>query len=113
AVVWSLAEHFRARGLLFAGTDDGVFATPDDGKHWAKLGGNLPRAIRVRDLLVQPAANDLVVSAWGRGFWILDDITPLEHWGSAIRSGSPYLFPIRRALRYHTRGWTQFEEPQY
>ncbi len=113
ADVWSLAEHFRAKGLLFVGTDDGLYASTDDGVHWAKLGGNFPRSGRVRDLLVQETANDLVVALWGRGAWVLDDITPLEHWASATRNATPYLFPVRNAMRFTLRGWTQYEEPQY
>src|SRR5215208_3223254 len=62
-------------GLLYAGTEFGLFVSFDDGAHWQPLQQNLP-ATPVTDLVVH--RNDLVVSTQGRAFWILDDLTPLH-----------------------------------
>src|SRR5262249_6295008 len=68
------ADPQRA-GLLYAGTDGGVFVSFDDGAHWSPLGRNLPNAL-VNDLLVH--GNDLIAATQGRAIWALDDITPLR-----------------------------------
>ncbi len=76
-------EHFLAvvradpvrRGLLYAGTDAGVYVSLDDGEHWQTLQLNLPQAW-VRDLLVH--GNDLVAATQGRALWVLDDVSPLR-----------------------------------
>lgn len=65
----------HARGLLFAGSDGGVFVSYDDGAHWQSLQLNLPTAW-VRDLLVHD--NDLIAGTQGRAIWVLDDLTPLR-----------------------------------
>jgi hypothetical protein len=65
--------------LLFAGTEFGLWVSPDGGGHWAQYkGGDFPD-VPVHDLVVQPRASDLVVATHGRGIWIVDDITPLRH----------------------------------
>ncbi|EQD64304.1 hypothetical protein B1A_08923, partial [mine drainage metagenome] len=68
-------------GLLYAGTEFGVFVSFDDGDHWQPLQQNLP-VTSVRDLLVKD--NDLVIATHGRGFWIMDDITPLRQMAAAV-----------------------------
>ncbi len=70
------------RGLLFAGTENGLYVTLDDGASWRPLQTNLPHA-PVSWLTVQPRFHDLVVATYGRGFWILDDISPLEQLAGA------------------------------
>jgi photosystem II stability/assembly factor-like uncharacterized protein len=78
------------RGLLYAATERGVWFSIDDGAHWNSLKLNLP-AMPVTDLVVKNA--DLVISTFGRGFWILDDISPLRQLTSAIiASPAAYLF---------------------
>ena len=66
------------RELLFVGTEFGLWISVDDGRSWAEFkGSNFPR-VAVRDLVVQPRDNDLVIATHGRGIWIIDDITPLR-----------------------------------
>src|SRR5262249_7321379 len=65
------------KGLLFAGTGNGLYYSTDDGGHWTALQTGLPHA-PVSWAVVQKEFHDLVVSTYGRGFYILDDITPLE-----------------------------------
>ncbi|HEX7140295.1 MAG TPA: hypothetical protein VF219_20765 [Vicinamibacterales bacterium] len=65
--------------LLYAGTEHGLWISLDDGKQWAQYkGGDMPVGVAVRDLVVHPRNNDLVVATHGRGIWIIDDITPIR-----------------------------------
>ena len=75
--VYALAEDHLDPELLFAGTEYGVFFTSDGGKHWTRLRGGLP-TVAVRDMAIQKRENDLVLGTFGRGFYVLDDYTPLR-----------------------------------
>jgi photosystem II stability/assembly factor-like uncharacterized protein len=83
------------RGLLYAGTERGVWVSFDDGGSWSSLRLNLP-ATSVRDLVVH--GDDLVIGTHGRGFWILDDIAPLRQ-ADTLASAQPALFAPARAWR--------------
>jgi hypothetical protein len=96
------------RGLLYAGTERGVFASFDDGAHWRSLQRNLPRS-SVRDLIVKDA--DLVVATHGRSFWILDGVTPLRHAAEATSAQGAYLFPPAPAWRVRDDRWTDTPLP--
>ncbi len=85
----------QRRGLLYAGTERGVWVSFDDGNAWSSLRLNLP-ATSVRDLVVH--GDDLVIGTHGRGFWILDDIAPLRQ-ADALASSGPALFAPARAWR--------------
>jgi hypothetical protein len=85
----------KRRGLLYAGTERGVWTSFDDGSSWSSLRLNLP-ATSVRDLVVH--GDDLVIGTHGRGFWILDDISPLRH-AETLASARPALFAPARAWR--------------
>ena len=74
--VWSIAEDHVNPDLLFVGTEFGAYFTVDGGKKWIKLGG-LP-TIPVRDIAIHRKNNDLVLATFGRGFWIVDDYSPLR-----------------------------------
>ena len=89
------------RGLLFAGTETGVYASFDDGGRWQRLGGNLP-VVPVHDLVVKDA--DLVLGTHGRSFWVLDDITPLREWADGSPRERAALFPPRPAVRIRSKG---------
>ncbi len=80
----------RRPGLLFAGTEQGVYVSFDDGGHWQPMQINLPMA-PVNDLVIKN--NDLVVATHGRSFWVLDDITPLEQYEESIPQQEAHLFP--------------------
>ncbi len=90
AVVNSIREDPRQKGLLYGGTDTQVWVSYDDGDHWESLRINMP-AISVRDVTVKDDEScmcaDLVIGTHGRGFWILDDLTPLRQ-AAAIRQAS-------------------------
>jgi photosystem II stability/assembly factor-like uncharacterized protein len=79
----------RRPGLLFAGTEQGVYFSYDDGAHWQSLQLNLP-IVPVNDLVIKNT--DLVVATHGRSFWVLDDITPLEQYEDSIPQQEAHLF---------------------
>ena len=96
AVANTIREDPRQPGLLYAGTDTQVWVSFDDGDHWQSLRHNMP-AISVRDLQVKDDATclcaDLIAGTHGRGFWILDDVTPLRQAAAAkaaLAKGEPY-----------------------
>ena len=93
-IVNAVREDPVRKGLLFAGTEKGVYISFDDGANWASLRLNLP-ATSVRDLIIK--SDDLVVATHGRGFWILDNITPLRQWNQSQRDN--LLFKPQTALR--------------
>lgn len=101
------------RELLFAGTEKGMYVSFDDGAHWQSLQQNLPMT-SVRDIDVHGA--DLVVATHGRGFWIMDDITPLRQLrGTAAqapgeeRGGSPGVVLFRPAVAFRVRAGETFQ----
>jgi photosystem II stability/assembly factor-like uncharacterized protein len=85
----SVKEDAERRGLLFAGTELGVFASFDDGDHWEPLQLNLP-AVSVRDVAVRD--DDLVIATHGRGFWVLDSITALRQVTDEVTRADAFLF---------------------
>ncbi|HET9685023.1 MAG TPA: hypothetical protein VFP15_13030, partial [Gemmatimonadaceae bacterium] len=101
----SIREDPRTPGLLYASTDRQVWVSFDDGAHWRSLRLNMP-AISVRDLQVKDDStchcSDLIAGTHGRGYWILDDVTPLRQAAelkAAEASHAPYLFKPATALR--------------
>ena len=89
------ADPARA-GLLYVGTETGLFLSCDDGANWQRMPGNLPVA-PVYDMKIKDS--DLVIATHGRAFWILDDLTPLRKGDWQGTAGSAQLFPPRRTLR--------------
>ncbi len=77
AIVWAVQQDPVRRELLFAGTEAGVFWTPNSGANWYRLGAGMP-TISVRDIKLHPRAGDLVAATFGRGVYVLDDYTPLR-----------------------------------
>ena len=96
--VHALAEDPVKRGLLFAGTENGMYVSFDDGAKWQPLQNNLPHA-PVYGIVVQPRFNDLVIATYGRGFWIMDDMTALRA-VTEVASQDVALFAPRAAYRF-------------
>jgi hypothetical protein len=94
-----LRESPFRKGLLFAGTESALYVSFDDGSHWEPLQSKLPHA-PVYWLTVQEHFHDLVVGTYGRGFYILDDVTGLEQLTDAVRSEAAHLFAPRPAYRF-------------
>jgi photosystem II stability/assembly factor-like uncharacterized protein len=98
AYVHAVREDPKRRGLLYAGTETGMFVSFDDGGHWQPLQLNLP-VTPVHDLVVKD--DDLVVATHGRSFWVLDDITPLRQVNAQSAQTDALLYRPQTALRLH------------
>jgi photosystem II stability/assembly factor-like uncharacterized protein len=97
-------EDPERRGMLYVGTENGLYVTFDDGDHWVPLQTNLPHA-PISWLTVQPHFHDLVVATYGRGCWILDDVSPLEQLpaGGITAGAGATLFAPRPAYRFRAQ----------
>lgn len=100
-VAYSVVQDHVEPGLLFVGTEFGAFYTRDGGQHWHKIGG-MP-TIAVRDLEIQRREHDLVAATFGRGFYILDDYTPLRLAREEDFQKDAVIFPVKDALLYIPR----------
>ena len=95
--VWAIAQDHVNGDLLFAGTEFGLFASVDGGRHWVQLKGGLP-VTQVRDLAVQRRENDLVIATFGRGFYVLDDYTPLREMSAQALTEDAHLSRAARRV---------------
>jgi photosystem II stability/assembly factor-like uncharacterized protein len=101
-ITWRLVQDHVDRDLIFVGTEYGVFFTKNQGVNWTQLKGGLP-TIPVRDLTIHRTAEDLVLATFGRGFYILDDITPLRAVDNTLLSEAAVLFAAKPAQLYVQR----------
>ncbi len=101
-IVWAVAQDPVKKDLLFAGTEFGVFATLDGGKRWLKMAGGVP-TISFRDLEIQEREGDLVGASFGRGFFVLDDFSPLRRIDETLLARPAALFPVKKTLSYIPR----------
>lgn len=97
--VYTIAEDHVDPNLLFCGTEFGVFFSHDGGANWLQLQSGLP-TIAVRDIEIQRRENDLVLGTFGRGFYILDDYSPLRNLTVATFEQEAAIFPIKEALMF-------------
>jgi hypothetical protein len=98
----SIQEDPVRPGLLFLGTENRIYVSFDDGDRWQPLINNMPPA-PMYGIVIQEHFNDLVVGTYGRGFWIMDDITPLQQLTDDVRATSAHLFEPRDAYRFNPR----------
>lgn len=102
--VHTIIQDFVRPELLFVGTEFGIFFTIDNGANWVQLKSGLP-TIPVRDIAIQERENDLAIATFGRGFYILDDYTPLREVSAELENKEAAIFPIKDALMFmQTRG---------
>lgn len=94
--VYALEEDYKNPNLLFVGTEFGCFFSDSQGKEWKQLKAGLP-TIAVRDLVIHPKHDDLILGTFGRGFYVLDDYSPLRNISSKLNSEAA-LFEVRDAL---------------
>lgn len=97
--VYCIAEDHVNPGLLFIGTEFGLYFTIDGGQKWVQLKGGLP-VTQMRDMAVQRRENDLVVATFGRSFYILDDYSPLREITRQTLEEEAKIFPIKDALMF-------------
>ncbi len=98
-ILWRVVQDHVKPGLLFVGSEFGVFFTVNGGGNWTKLKGGSPN-IPFRDLAIQTRENDLVGATFGRSFYVLDDYTPLRDVTQAMLSDGEVLFPVRKTPWY-------------
>ena len=98
----SIQEDPVRPGLLFLGTENRIYVSFDDGDLWQPLVGNLPPA-PMYGIVIQEHFDDLVIGTYGRGFWILDDITPLQQLTDDVLASAAHLFEPRDAYRFNPR----------
>lgn len=114
--VHSIQQDYVNPDLLFAGTEFGIFVTTDGGNNWAQMKNGLP-TIPVRQIAIQKRENDLVIATFGRGYYILDNYTPLRELNKDIINKDAYVFPVKDALMYvpivgrYGQGATYFKAP--
>lgn len=89
-------------GLLYLGTENALYLSLDDGSSWQPFSNGLPPA-PVHWLAVQPRFGDLVVATYGRGFWVLDDLSPVRQWSDEVEKADVTLFVPRTAWRFRNR----------
>lgn len=100
--VYCIAEDHENPNLLFAGTEFGAFVSTNGGENWHQLKSGLP-TIAIRDMAIQKRENDLVLASFGRGFYVLDDYSPLRELAEKeeeILASEAYVFPTSDALLY-------------
>jgi photosystem II stability/assembly factor-like uncharacterized protein len=97
-------EDQKRKGLLYAGTETGVFVSFDDGANWQSLQLNLP-VVPIHDMVFK--RDDLVVATHGRSFWILDDLTPLHQLTNEVARSEMFLFKPRDSYRMGGRGFSR------
>jgi photosystem II stability/assembly factor-like uncharacterized protein len=97
--VYCIAEDHVNKNLLFVGTEFGVFTTLNGGGKWWPLKGGLP-TICVKDMEIQRRENDLVLASFGRGFFILDDYSPLRYMDPEQYNKQAVIFPVKDGLMF-------------
>jgi len=97
--MYAIEEDHKDNNLIFAGTEFGVFFSPDQGQHWKQLKNGLP-TIAVRDIAIQERENDLVLGTFGRGFYVMDDYSVLRTIENEELEDEAKIFPIRTALMW-------------
>ena len=104
-VTKTIREDTERRGLLFVGTETGVYASIDDGESWQRLNLNMP-PLPVFDLEVKNA--DLIAATHGAGFWILDDISPLRQYSAELAGKNAHLFEPEDHTRFGYNWWLDY-----
>ncbi len=101
-IAWRIVQDHELPRLLFVGTEFGLFFSVSGGGRWIELGGGVPQ-IPFRDLAIQRRENDLVGATFGRGFYLLDDYSPLRQVSEELLAQEVELFPVRKAWWYIER----------
>jgi photosystem II stability/assembly factor-like uncharacterized protein len=95
-----IAEDHKDASLLFVGTEFGVFSSTDGGLTWTELKKGLP-TVAVRDIAIQQREDDLVLATFGRGFYVLDDYSPLREIKNDIKKNEAIVLPIKPVVLFH------------
>lgn len=98
-LIWRLVQDHIKKDLLFAATEFGVYFTTNGGTNWMQLKDGMP-TVPIRDITIQRRENDLVAGSFGRGIFILDDITPLRNFAPSMNNTEATLFPTKTVNWY-------------
>jgi photosystem II stability/assembly factor-like uncharacterized protein len=98
-LIWRLVQDHVKKDLLFAATEYGIYFTYNGGTNWIKLKSGVP-TISFRDITIQRRENDLVAGSFGRGIFILDDLTPIRNFNKSMLSVEANLFPVKTTYWY-------------
>lgn len=98
-LTWRLVQDHIKEDLLFLAAEYGVYFSSNGGANWTKLKGGIP-TISLRDITIQRRENDLVAASFGRGFYVLDDISPLRDFNSSVAQEEATMFKIKPAYWY-------------
>ena len=110
--VYSIAEDHINPLLLFAGTEFGIYFTTNGGEKWEKFGSGLP-TVAVRDIEIQRRENDLVLATFGRGFYIMDDYSPLREFSDENLEKKVYAFKTKPGLVYNQASPIGYRPPGF
>ncbi len=108
-LIWRLVQDHKNKDVLFAATEYGIYFTYNGGANWIQLKGGVP-TISFRDITIQRREDDLVGASFGRGFFVLDDMSPLRSFTASVVSKEATLFPVKDAYWYkpsNTRAGSQ------
>ena len=98
-LVWTIVQDHENPNLMFAGTEFGLYYTLNGGDKWNKF-RRMP-TISIRDLEIQKRENDLVAASFGRGFFIIDDYTPMRNMSADVLAKDAHIFPVSDALQFN------------
>ena len=101
----TIREDTVRKGMLYVGTETGIYLSLDDGKNWRSISVNLP-AVGVFDIEVKDA--DLVIATMGRGFWIMDDVTPLREYSTDVTAAKAHLYQVSDHTRFGYNWWLDY-----
>jgi photosystem II stability/assembly factor-like uncharacterized protein len=96
--VYSVAEDHVNPNLLFCGTEFGFYFSLDAGKTWTELTAGLPQSVCIKDIAIQREENDIVLASFGRGFFVLDDYSPLQNLKPDDLKKPAHIFPIKDGI---------------
>jgi photosystem II stability/assembly factor-like uncharacterized protein len=100
--VYALEQDHVKENILFTGTEFGVYTSINEGASWTKLTAGLPAAINVRDIAIQERESDLVLGTFGRGFYVLDDYSPIREMTPDLEDKAGHIFAVKDALIFNT-----------
>ena len=99
-VARTITEDPKNADVLYLGTETGLWVTLNRGRQWVRVKANLP-TVPVYDIAVHPRDNDLIVGTHGRAIWVLDDLTPIQHYAKSDGGGGPFLFDPEPAIAFN------------
>jgi len=97
--ITALAEDPKNASVIYAGSEFGLFMSPDRGGRWHRLTSGLP-TVPIHEIIFHPRENDMIVATHGRSIWILDDATPIQQFAEAQKSAA-HLFDMRQAMQFN------------